>query len=478
MSTQSLLSKLSSPLGGSFSKNVGVLLSGTVGTQLLCLGAAPFLTRSYSTFDFGEFAAFVAIVAVSGILATMRFELAIPLPDEDETARSLLAAGLISVFSICLALTGAFHLFSGFIIAEQEFFRSFSTVRLIPLGILLTSSFQLLRYWEIRKSRFRSVSLAVLAVNAVAVGLQLLMKGATGAALIHGYLAGNAVGVLLLLFGSHRELKLFKLQFSMVKSAVIRYRKFPMFTTVEGFVNSLGTQLTPVLLSSFLGQSSAGIYSIAQRYAAAPTTMISNAVTQVFIRDGSSALKEGGLEELAWTVFRTLSRFGAGFAMISFVCAPEMFALILGDTWRASGRIAQLLAVWLYSVVVCSSLSGVLVVREQQAIALKFQGLLSALRFVALLLGLVYGTMEDAILYFSATSAICWGTLGIWLLTDLGIPARAVVAFQLRVFLIGAVFAAPCAIYKMAFDSSDVGVSLSCVISLLVYGLWAKRAGK
>ena len=90
---------------GSFARGAIVLSSGSAGAQLLLVLAAPILTRLYTPEDFGLLAIYTSLLALAGVISSLRYELAIPLPKEDEEAANtaVLCLGLIAISAL---LTG------------------------------------------------------------------------------------------------------------------------------------------------------------------------------------------------------------------------------------------------------------------------------------------------------------------------------------------------------------------------------------
>ena len=71
------------------------LASGTAIAQLLLALAMPALTRLYTPADYGTLAVYSSTLTVLLVLASLRYEAAIPLPEDEEVAGSLLALTLI-----------------------------------------------------------------------------------------------------------------------------------------------------------------------------------------------------------------------------------------------------------------------------------------------------------------------------------------------------------------------------------------------
>ncbi len=116
--------KLNNPLLKSF----GVLLSGTLFAQGIGYAIAPILTRLYSPAEFGELALFMRITGFISAVATLRYELAIPLPKEDKDAYLLYRVAYRIGFFVVVFIT---LLFAGFLLLnikqgfKKKYFRLF-----------------------------------------------------------------------------------------------------------------------------------------------------------------------------------------------------------------------------------------------------------------------------------------------------------------------------------------------------------------
>ena len=80
-----------------FVYGVSLLLGGTAGAQMLTVLAAPLLTRLYSSEDFGLLSVYTSLLALIGVVSSLRYELAIPLPEDDGEAANVAVLSLIFV---------------------------------------------------------------------------------------------------------------------------------------------------------------------------------------------------------------------------------------------------------------------------------------------------------------------------------------------------------------------------------------------
>ena len=80
-----------------FARGVSVLVGGTTSAQVLTVMAAPLLTRLYTPEDFGVLAVYAGLLALFSVISSLRYELAIPLPETKREAINVLILSLLSV---------------------------------------------------------------------------------------------------------------------------------------------------------------------------------------------------------------------------------------------------------------------------------------------------------------------------------------------------------------------------------------------
>jgi O-antigen/teichoic acid export membrane protein len=102
------------------------------------------------------------------------------------------------------------------------------------------------------------------------------------------------------------------------------------------------------------------------------------------------------------------------FAVLGLWGKP-LFGFVFGAEWEFSGYLAQLIAPWLFAVMLVSPLSSVLVVMEKQRISMWYNILLLFARFSSLLFGgFILNDVAWAIGLYSATGFLFFVTLGIY----------------------------------------------------------------
>ena len=105
---RSLLDKVNAKLNarGGFLKSISMLIGGTVFAHAITILALPFITRLYSPEDFSRLAVYTSLLGIFSVVACLRYEIAIPLPNNDDEAEQLLIISIINsfVFSVVLFL--------------------------------------------------------------------------------------------------------------------------------------------------------------------------------------------------------------------------------------------------------------------------------------------------------------------------------------------------------------------------------------
>ena len=129
-------------LAGTGRRGVLQIASGTVLAQGVAVLISPILTRLYDPVDFGVLAVYTALLTFGVAIATLRYELAISLPeDEDSALQIVVLCLLLSVLTA--AVIGLGLVFGGSVLRPLT-----SEWRVlvwaVPVGILGLGSYQTL----------------------------------------------------------------------------------------------------------------------------------------------------------------------------------------------------------------------------------------------------------------------------------------------------------------------------------------------
>ena len=395
--------------GGAFGRHVVTLASGTAIGQLLLFIAVPVLTRIYSPADYGALGVFSATLHLLLVLASLRYEHAIPLPEDEDDARSLLGltfvllAAMTSLISLLVWLAGDAYVSAVNVPALRPY------LWLIPVGFLGAGAYQAVSFWAIRRREFNRVARTKLSQGLsqvlAQVGLGLAGAGAQG--LLIGDVVGRMVGGGGLALLALRERRRLRVTRAGLLAVAARYRRFPLLTTWAGLFNVGSLQLPSILFSTGFGAAAAGLYALSFKVLVLPTMLVGQAVGQVFLSRASAVAREPArLRQLTERTALTLFACGLPVFCAVGLGGPQVFATVLGEEWKPAGRYAQLLAPWFAVWLVSSPLSGLLSVREWQGSALVFTSFEFALRLGALLIGVRRGSPLLAVTLLSASGIV------------------------------------------------------------------------
>ena len=404
------------------------VISGTAGGQLLAILAAPIVGRLYPPGVFGPFAVINALVLPLGVVAALRYELAIPLPKSRGTTRdvSKLALAIAAAFTILgTALVALLHgplaEVLGFPVSQSGF------LIWVPVIAGLSAAFAILNQLAIREKKYGAIARRNLLLNAVTVGVQIVL-GLAGVGTV-GLVLGLALGQLasvVSLAASVRPYLTSPTTGPRLRSVAGRFRSFPLVLAPSGLINSAGLQAPLVLSAALYGASVSGWLGMTQRILALPLALIGQAVAQVFLGEFSEAKRAGSseLQALFLRATRNLLLVGVVGAVVLVVLAPWAFSTFLGAQWHQSGVYAQALALSLAVQMVGNPLSQTIIVMGKNGYQLAWD----ILRLVLCAGAVVVASR----LGFSATNAIWWLSIAsaasylvLWVLSFRAVRAAA-----------------------------------------------------
>jgi cbb3-type cytochrome oxidase maturation protein len=397
-----------------FARGVSVLVGGTASGQVLMVLAAPLLTRLFSPEDFGLLAVYGGLLALFMVVAALRYEIAIPLPEDEQTAANVTVLSLLAV-TVSSLLTAVLVLFAGDTIAALLGVPALAThLWLLPLGVFFGGVYLAFHYWAVRHKQFGDIAGTRIKQVSTTLAIQLLGFELGPVALLLGHASGHGMGCFTLGRNFLRSPHLRQVSAAGILAAARRYRRFPLFSTWTGLFNTAGTQLPPLMLAALFSPVAAGLYTLAQRVLGVPMAVIGTAIGGVFLANATEARREGHLAPLVAKVHERLAQIAMPPALVILLAAPELFSLVFGELWHDAGHFAQWMVPWLYVTFVASPLSSLFDVLEQQKQELRFHVVLLATRIGSIMVGAMLDDLELTIALFSLGSALCWGWALLW----------------------------------------------------------------
>lgn len=399
-----------------FVRNISILVGGTASSQLIIVLASPLLTRLYAPEDFGVLAVYSSILAFFTVIASLRYELAIPLPAAEDTDEAL---DLLKICFISLFIISFFSLIFVFIMAEYlSDITSYPQLQYflwaLPIGIIPIGAYKILNYWALREKNYSLIAKTKLIQSFSSIAFQLSFYRLGAVSLIVGSIIGQTFGFKSLLKPVLKKENMSLSNIRRTFATARKYKKFPLYSTWEGFLNIAGSQLPPLLFAIFFSPAAAGLYALSHRVLALPMTVVGGAIGNVFLSDAATSHRRGNLSNLFENIYKNLTSIVMPVMLILLLDAPKVFSIIFGANWIEAGEIARWMSPWLAVTFIASPLSTLFSILDKQKQGMYFQLLLLISRIVGLSIGYFLGSMITAVLFFSLLSMCCWIGFLLW----------------------------------------------------------------
>ena len=451
------------------------LVSGTTFAQAVSVLAAPVLTRFYAPEAFGILALFISITGILGVIACMRYELAIMLPERDEEAANLLGVSLGTTFLLAIILFPLILWLHGPLVKWLNSPALGAYLWLVPLTVLIHGVFLALNYWNSRMRRFWQLSSTCVASSLTTTSLSLGLGFAghvAAGSMICANITGQAVAMSVLggsVWRDDRKVFLRAISWQSMKEGIKRYKKFPLFDSVSALLNTISAQLAPLLLAVFFSSTVVGFYSLGFRLLSIPLTLIGGSIAQVFLQRAAMAKNDGSLPLLVSSTFIRLVALGLFPMLLIMTTGANIFSVVFGSRWTEAGVYAQILSPWFLFVFVGSPISALFTILEKQESFLLFNTVLLAARIISLVMGGLSNSILFALSLYAGTGSIMWICLCVYLLKKANVQIRVLITGGLKPALFALITLSPVVVIKL-FGVNDLYVlAAGCLAGILYY---------
>ena len=426
----------------SFIFDVLTLAGGTTFAQILTVLAAPVLTRLYGPDDFGVWAIYLSITSIISVIACMRYEYSIMLPESSEEAVNLLGLSFLAVLFITGLTFPVIWCFKEPIVDILNSQQIGNYLWLVPPFIFVNGLFLALNSWNSRTKLFKRLSLSrvfsSVSSTVTQVGIGFIEKtGASG--LIVGSLAGQSIATFALggqIWRDDRKLIVKNLSWEKIYEGFKKYRKFSLVDTWGALMNSISWQLPAFLLSAFFTPAVVGFYSLGFRLLQMPMSLIGSSISQVFFQRASRAFTEGTLASLVENVFRMLVVIGMFPILILTIVGSDVFTVIFGKAWTEAGIYAQILSLWAFVWFISSPLTAIYVVVKKYHFGFHYNFFNLITRLLSLTIGGLFGNARTALILFSLSGIAVYGYLCLKMMSYAGVKASKVMKIVISNFIL------------------------------------------
>ncbi len=367
-----------------FLKNVSIMLSGSVAGQAVSILLSPALTRLYSPQQFGVLSVYTALLTILVVVASLRYELTIPMAKSDEDAVNLVAL----CCCVLIATTAAIGI-AAFTFPEDWLKVLWPTPikssyiawyrGLFILGFLCLGGYYIALYLGTREGAFKAIARTRLYQGIVGptsqIGLALAGAGAPG--LLMGSIAGQSAGTIGLfqrLFRSRSVTGM--VSWRRMWALAKRYRRFPLIASWAALIDSAGgSQLLYLLVTATYSARIAGFIFLAERVVARPLSLVGTSILQVFMGEaGKTAAADPA--KLKTRFYQVVSRqflLAAAWIAVANLAAALVFPKVFGAEWGDAVIFLQAMSVGYLAQAIVLPVFHTLQLLEKQTLAAGWQ---------------------------------------------------------------------------------------------------------
>lgn len=345
-----MLGKIKLFLGSNrFLKNVLLVSGGTLVSQLLILILSPVISRIYNADDFGVYQQYQSILGVLIVIGSLRYDMAVLVPKKKIESFILLFTSIginIAGFLILILVASLMDHFN----VQLSFASGLSSfIWILPFAFLGAALYQTLTYAMVLDKEYAPISKTKIIQSGG------LITGQIGGGLVLNKALGLFIGDLLSKFlGIYTFLKRLRPKLrehwrettkQEVQALAKKYKKYPLVSAPGALLNSAGFAIPTLLIGDLFGLINLGYFSLVERVFNAPSVLVGQSVSQVYMGDFSE-LKSSNptkLKKLFKSIVTKLFLISLVPMAIGYFFAPQLFVFIFGSEWEESGYFFRLL---------------------------------------------------------------------------------------------------------------------------------------
>ena len=339
-------------------RDIAWLASGNATAQAIGVLAMPVLTRLYAPADFAQQSLFIQLLGFAVVVLSCRYEYFVQLPKEESAAIGLVLLVLLLVLVGCVITTPLVWAFRATFADWMGVPPLAPWLALVPLTAALVSYSIALQNFAQRRGQYRQASLS-----------EVVNKAAYAGAAFGGHWAFAGPAGLILASGAGAVGKIFWLSrqpalaarprtqilgllrheraagWRSLREAAHTYAHLSGSVVVSHLLLACTTIIPSIFIAHAYGAESLGQFALASTTVYLPTSLIGNAIGQVYYQRAAQ-MRAGGRDfgDLWRATAKRLLTMGIPvFALLALV-SPWIYPLIFGARWIDAGRYASLLS--------------------------------------------------------------------------------------------------------------------------------------
>lgn len=391
------------------------IIGWSAGGSFIALACVPMMTRMYEPSSIGLLGVIVSVATAVAPIVSGRYEQSLLLARSLGMASALLwLVGLVAaVMSVILFLIAAIYSTIDPKLGNYVFF--------VPAFALAFALFSLaqkcfLRFdvddWVGKQSFLKSASMSALPLLAGVIISRdpVTLVSASLAAML---VAISAAFYVLYRKGSFQGRRMLFPGWAPVLEVARAFSNMPKFNVPHAVLNATVVMSPYLVITHQFGLEAAGLYAIANRFIAAPVSLINQASGAINSKAIAANRSSSGSRPLLRKVILRSGIF-SGLAFLVIWLLQDYMVFLLGEGWNGVDTYLLLLCPYLFSALAAGSLAYIPVAYARQKNALLIEVVSLALRLGGLMLGARFGDIYLALGLFSLASLIVAAGTLIW----------------------------------------------------------------
>ena len=407
---------------------VGKLSGAAFIAQVLAFGVSWIVARHYSPAMTGHLGIVAALTGLIVPVACLRYEMALPIPEEDAVALRLLRI-LFNILLAAVLLTTLFCLTVRLLTVFPVLLELGNLLWFLPIIVLIAGGQNCLNMWCNRIEAFHIVArnrvLTVIFNGVVVVGAAWL-GSANSFWLVFGLFlsgSGSFVHFVIKLKTSYAVPLTWRFlleQGSSPAGLLKRFKQFPLFNAPMTLLDQAAALSPALLFAAYFSTSVTGQFNLCLSVLRIPASLLGAAVAQVFYSRAAKLLKRRA--ELGKLVGRTsIMLIMIAVPMVAVLAAfgPPLFEGVFSAKWRTSGEFSPIM-VWSSAMLLVlsptSMLPSLLNLQHKHFIIAAAS---SVLRIGFLWWGCTTGSVMKALLWFTVAELTGGLVYAVWVIKEL-----------------------------------------------------------
>ena len=344
-----------------FLKSVLTLSSGVIVGQAINFLGMPVVGRVYTPTAMGDYTLITANSAIISAFVCLGMMTTFLLPKENEEARGLTKLVTAStvllttvVIGVLWACSGVFQIFH----TEEV---SYGVSLMVLWLYIVTSTISNICYAYVNRQKLYRVMFwnpIITAVINVVVGVVLGLLGWGFLGYTAAHILSYLVNILHLAIHANPFAKVTNPEYrgiALLKS----YRRFPLYQMPANLIANMSSQLPVNMSEALYSATELGLYSMAMRILALPSTLLATPINRVFFQEASERYNRGeNIGDFCYKILSTNIKIAVIPISILILFGEPIFAIFLGEQWKEAGFYAAIMGVYQMMLFCASCLSG------------------------------------------------------------------------------------------------------------------------